>query len=416
MSKLKTVRIPYSMTIAQWEKQQQKERNSGNGGSPIDRLKITGSQPAIKWICQHCDVEYKTETELKEHYKSLQPVQKDQAVISLDYQSYIDGPPRPKESLYQQACSNDGITIDSWRAQWLDHIKQNTETYDVKKNSAFNEFGKQALKPVIVAGAGPSLKRNVEELKKNQGDMCLVSCLHNFGFFEDHGIKVDYYMNLDAGDITVSEMPEGGLKSEGHYWDKTKDRTLVTALVGNPELIKRWKGKVLFFHTPIPDQSFHDEQIKLTDFNLCFATGGNTLGSALYMAKAVLGANPICFIGADFSFGYDKKFHSWDSPYDKQFSGVIPATDVFGNKTYTWQSYFNFKCYFDYIICGGKGNLPATYYNCTEGGILGAYQAGNIRQLTQMALDEFLSQYNIHKIMPDLVKKAQTDRMATLLF
>jgi len=113
---------------------------------------------------------------------------------------------------------------------------------------------------------------------------------------------------------------------------------------------------------------------------------------------------PIAFVGADFAFGYNKKFHPFDSPYDQQYAGLIPATDVYGNRVYTWQSYYNFKSWFDYQAMGGAGNNPCIYINCTEGGILGAYPNGNIRAIQQMPLDEYIQVYRQHEVLTDLLE------------
>src|SRR3990167_4901313 len=321
----------------------------------------------------------------------------------LKFQNYIEAPPVSKAALYGRACTSDSVTIDSWASQWLNQIKENAKHFDFKKMSIIKEHGKHALKPCIIAGSGSSLKINYKELK-DKGDIPLISCLHNFGLFEDAGIKVDYYLNLDAGDITIPEMTEAGKQDQEFYWERTKNLKLATTILGNPALLKKWRGEILFFNTIAPDPVFLKDLTDITDFNLVFNTGGNALGACLYMAKAILGCNPICFVGADFSFGYNKKFHAWDSNYDNQFTGLMPATDVFGNRVWTWASYFNFKCWFDYIALGGKGNNPGTYINCTEGGIFGAYPDGNIRAVTQMSLHQFLCEYNLYKILPDLLK------------
>jgi hypothetical protein len=315
----------------------------------------------------------------------------------LQYQPYIDNPPvQDKEQLYQRACSNDGVTITSWHNIWLGNVKANCAEWDVASNTAMEDYARFAYKPGIVAGSGPSLKRNAH-LLKDRGEMALVSCLHNFGFLEDLGAGADYYVNLDAGDITIPEMSEGGKHDAEHYWELTRDRTLVTSITANPVLHRKWKGRILWYNAIAASQEYVDAMQKITPMNLVYSVGGNTLGACLYHAKAILGCCPIIYVGADFSFGYDKQFHSWGSPY--QFSGVMPATDVWGNRVYTYPSYYNFKAWFDYVACGGKGNQPGMYINCTEGGILGAYAEGNIRQIQQMPLEHVMWMYNVHRRM-----------------
>jgi hypothetical protein len=316
-------------------------------------------------------------------------------------QNTIDVAPLSPAQLYGQACSGDTITTETFAAEWTRQFVENTEKHDVKKDSAMNDYKKLAYKPCICAGSGPSLKKNAQILKE-RGEIGLVSCLHNFGYFEDLGCPADYYINLDSQEITIPELFQGGKKKEEYYWEQTKDRTLVAATVTNPNLIAKWKGRILWYNVTIPDQNFQEISNKV-GFNLVFNTGGNALGAAYYMARAILGACPIALVGADFSFSEKRKFHAWESPYDKMFSGLVPVTNIFGNRVFTWQSYFNFSKWFEYIALGGRGNNPCLFYNCTEGGILGAYPQGNIRHIVQMPLNQFIYSFTSHGIMEKIV-------------
>jgi hypothetical protein len=135
-----------------------------------------------------------------------------------------------------------------------------------------------------------------------------------------------------------------------------------------------------------------DKVNEIEQFHAFFSTGGNVLGASLYLAKAYLGAGPLIFVGADFSFGYDEKFHSWnDDTYDKNKGYCIKATDVFGNRVDTWQSYKNFKDWFDWVAI----NVPGLYINCTEGGTLGAYPDGNLAAFRIMDLVDAIDMFNM---------------------
>lgn len=327
----------------------------------------------------------------------------------LNYQPVID-PPQTKEVLYAQACQGDTITVKSFKNQWLAHFKANHEKHDFKANSVMLDHAKWAYKPMICAGSGPSLKINAHHLKI-RGGIGLISCLHSFAFLEDLGTPADYYLTLDSQDITIGEMTQGGKKDEQYYWDLTKDRTLIACTVANPKLIEKWQGRILWYNTTVPDLEYMRETEKYA-FNLCFNLGGNALGACYYFARAIVGACPIALIGADFCFSQKKKFHAWDSPYDQMFQGVEMANDVFGNRVWTWRSYFNFAKWFEFISLGGGGDNPHLFYNCTEGGILGAYPGGNVKTIIQMPLNAFIHSFNQHKMMQGLYDSGSK----TLLF
>ena len=90
---------------------------------------------------------------------------------------------------------------------------------------------------------------------------------------------------------------------------------------------------------------------------------------------------------------------------------VIKTVDVFGNKVLTWQSYNNFKSWFDQICI----SVPSIWINCTEGGTLGAYYEGNLMAIKQLKLAQFLDMYHMsrHKLK-QAIDPTSGDR--TLLF
>jgi hypothetical protein len=319
------------------------------------------------------------------------------AEVYLEYQPLIHEPPVNPAALYQNAASNDESTVTFWQHIWLGNATANKQTFgSFGANSVGQEFNKFRYQPAIIAGSGPSLKINAHELK-NRGGIPLISCLHNFHYFEDLGLAPEYYITLDAGEVTQEEVYEGGTKTPDEYWEMTKDRTLIAFISTSPNLLKKWKGKILFFNSPIPSPELVKKIDDVETFNCFLSTGGNVLGACLYFSKAILGCTQTIFVGADFSFGYDRRFHSWDSKYDKNMGQTMRVMDVYGNKVHTWASYYGFKQYFDSVSL----RLPGTYYNCTEGGCLGAYAQGNLSTFKYMDLRDCLRQLNINLDISD---------------
>ncbi len=313
--------------------------------------------------------------------------------IVCEYQNYIDYAPVAPKDLFRGACEADDITINSWRKTWEKNVLENHQKFGPFESRSIGKFyGAEHMKPVIIAGAGPSLKHNGQFLADRK-NITLVSCLHNFHFLEDLGAGADYYMNLDAGDVTIEEVYEGGKKSEKDYWEMTKGKKLLTYIGGSPRLLEKWQGEIYFFNAPVPDDDYSKYVDDIEKFNVYISNGGNVLGACLYFAKAFLGASVVGFVGADFSFSYDKKFHGWASKYDSKLGNSMRVKDVFGNSVHTWKSYHNFKSWFEWVSL----TVPGVYYNCSEGGTLGAYSEGNIRSIYQIQLKEFIRQMSMYE-------------------
>jgi len=328
------------------------------------------------------------------------------AEIILKYQNLIHQAPEQSGALMAAASKNDDATMDHFQHVWLGNITANKQHFgNFKDYSLGQEFRKYQNGVAIVAGSGPSLKVNAHELK-NRGNIPLISCLHNFHMFEDLGLAPEYYVTLDAQELVIDEVTEGGSRSPEEYWEMTKDRTLVAFIGSPPSLLRRWKGRILLFNAPIPRDELRNKIEAIEKFNVLVASGGNVLGACLYISKAILGTFTNIFVGADFSFGYNHKFHAWDSKYDADLGVYIMDTDIYGIRVPTWETYHGFKKYFMSVAM----RIPGHYYNCSEGGCLGSYPTGNIDTFKYMDLKDCLSSLHVNDAIADLMQDPSIDK------
>jgi len=343
----------------------------------------------------------------------------------LELSNTIERPPMPPSQMYSSCTSSDEITVRSWEDKWLDYQLENAKSHDFSANSVLSLLGDQEYKPVIVAGSGPSLKKNALDLKARtikapdgtdieltgRGGLKIVSCLHNFNYMEDNDIMTenDLYITLDSGEIVIKEVYEGGKHPPEWYWERTKDRTLCAYTGTHPGLISKWRGKILWFAMPPQSEKIMKGLEGVVDFKKVppFSVGGCVAGAAMYLSRVILNCGVVIYIGMDFAFDYAHKFHSWDSQYDAKFQGVSPKVDIFGNRVWTWPSYYGFKLWFDFVACGGLGGNGQLWINCTEGGLLGAYPDGNIKQIIQMDLKTALHIFNIKARVPKALESNQ---------
>lgn len=333
--------------------------------------------------------------------------------IDLELAPILPGPPFTPKDLSGKAASNDEITIQSWKDIWVRHYSENHLAFGpFKYRSIGGLYQSQYLKPAIVVGSGPSLSKNVANLKDTKG-IPIISCLHNFHYLEDNDVSPNYYVTLDSGEVTLEEIAEGGKKPLSEYLELSKKRTLIAYVGTHPKLLESWKGKVFFYNAPIPSSEIIEEQEKVERFRTYISTGGNVLGASFYFAKAILGANPIIFTGADLAFSYTKKFHAWDSKYDKAEIGhhnALRVRDIFGMPVWTYPSYYNFKYWFDAKVT----SVPGIYINATEGGTLGAYDNGVIRQFQYMSLQEAIQMYALSSELAEQCLNPETEEKKIL--
>lgn len=310
--------------------------------------------------------------------------------IDLILQPTLQGLPITPQEMQARAASGDETTIEFWRNIWLTQYKENHDYLgSFHKFSAGHLYGKHPkMGPVIVCGSGPSLKESLDALRLNQElehPVPVVSCLHNFGYFQDEGIKADYWISLDSGEIVLRDISEGRSKSD--YWAHTEGQHLVAYTATHPDLIRKWQGQLSVFNVVMPDAVLRNQINEIENFQHNFSTGGNALGACVYFAKTILGAATIVYVGADFCFSYDNQFHSYKTNYDNVGQFVLHP-DIYGIPRKTFPSYLNFKFWFDRLAC----TVPGQWVNAS-GGLLGAYLGGNLAHYVYKPLEYALEPY-----------------------
>jgi hypothetical protein len=316
--------------------------------------------------------------------------------IDLEYAPVMNHVPTSPKQLHDNAAANDDTTVEYWRPIWIRNQRENHEKFGPFKDRAVGSlFGQFAGQPTVVAGSGPSLALNADLLKDRPKCVRLISCLHNFHFFEDRDIEVDYYVSLDAGPVTIEEISEGGQHPHEWYLERSKSKKLLAYVASDPGLIRSWAGELKWFNCPIPDAKVKAAHEAVERFDNFVSNGGNVLGACVYIAKAILGANPVTYVGADFAFGYAKRFHAWDSKYDGNQGVILRVPDVFGNPVKTWPSYNGFKQWHESVTL----RCPGDWINCTEGGTFGAYPDGLLKNIVQKPLALWLQGYRMHEVM-----------------
>lgn len=313
--------------------------------------------------------------------------------IDLVYQPTIAQPPFQPDQLQAMASSNDKPTMDHWRKTWIEQFKANKDRFGSFYDHSIGKLvGINKHKSAIVIGSGPSLKQSLDGLRANKAmrdPILTVSCLHNFGYFEDENLHADYYLTLDAGEVVINDVFEGRKYEPDHYWAATKGKKLLAYAATHPKLLELWQGEIYFFNTFIPDDTIRAEIDAIEPFHHCVSSGGNALGGCMYTAKAIMGSQTIIFVGADFAFDYDNTFHSYRTKYDDLGQYVVHP-DCFGVPRKTWQSYLNFKFWLDRISM----QVPGVWVNASFG-CLGAYLGGNLASFIYMPLEQWLVQYEI---------------------
>ncbi|MEW6202400.1 MAG: 6-hydroxymethylpterin diphosphokinase MptE-like protein [bacterium] len=258
----------------------------------------------------------------------------------------------------------------SQRAGWLANIRANRQIIFNNKDAAIL---KGILKniPGIVIGAGPSLAKNLHQLRPVQKRYALFCCDRAFKSVVACEITPQFVVVCDAQDIVAdffTGMPTGEMI------------LLCPTFVSPKVLALKWK-EIVFFNMLDADTSFSEAAMNLTDHKVGMIPGTVIAGNTAFVLAKLTGCNPVTFIGCDMSM----KDMTDASPRDILFE----STGIDGGTVYSVPGYLaGFDWLLRYLRVDQDfraGRLKV--YNCTEGGIMYS------DDIQGMPLIEFIEKY-----------------------
>jgi hypothetical protein len=254
-------------------------------------------------------------------------------------------------------------------------------------------------KPAIVVAAGPSLNKNIDQLKKMKNKAVIIAVDTIASRLCDEGIIPDFICSI-----------EREIETYTYFYENKKypiETTLVGPLLLYPKIFEEFSGDIV-----IPMRENVGEYIWLQEiFGL---SGDNSIGIGLSCAHVAfgfaehIGASPIVLIGQDLAFGESKEeSHAGGTIYDnKEFTNNVFSTmeetlveGYYGGYVTSTNTWINFRKWFEKEIF--DKNLYVI--NATEGG-------AKIANTLQMELSEVLSTHCSEKLVPvkDVLKNVAT--------
>lgn len=237
-------------------------------------------------------------------------------------------------------------------------------------------FGRFAGVPVVVLAAGPSLDRNVEELRPLRGRALVIAVDTALRPCIAAGLAPDLVVGVDPGEVNLRHLAVGAAPEQTH-------------LVAEPSLapgsFEPFGERVFTFrvgdHDPWPwlvAQGVDRSPLR---------AWGSVLASALDLAVKV-GGDPVILLGADFAYtggqpycrntAYEADWardqaegHSLEVIWRQWIKDAIEAIDMTGRLVRTTPHLIAFR---DWIANYCRGVSGVTFINGTGAGLLGELQ------------------------------------------
>jgi hypothetical protein len=292
--------------------------------------------------------------------------------------------------------SSSDRTGDMRMLLWMRNVKQNKVIFEKTGWASSLLQGVGRGKTVVMIGASPALKNQIEELKSLRYDKDFIFCCtnSNLEFLLKNRIKPDYCIVVD------------GEESTGEDWanldmEKTKDVILLANTFACPENIKKWKGTLYFISLQTDDKKFRKKMRKYYGPANGIGTGAGigipsliaSFNVMVGLAHIMFESAIIIFVGHELSFSDDKSRYYVDRDDPRDSINRYPHGDIYGNKVYTTSSLLAVKYCLEAFLELLQGS--AWFFNCTEAGIFGITKRcknGQVPWISQLTLTNGIAQ------------------------
>ena len=306
----------------------------------------------------------------------------------------ITTPGYVKSSKFEKMCDDLSLVAHSsrgYRASYGKSAMANTFYAVSQLNKNYYEFDFASAfpkdVPVIIAAGGPSLLKNIDDLKRAKGKALIAAVDRTATILADHGIIPDLMLTVDP-----NKAPEFLID------DRIKDAPLVAAYSANKKTMEFHNGHLIFMHLNVDIGDIPG----MNGRNIEFGDMGGSVATAAYLMFAVAGVKNIILIGQDLAYT-DNKFHA-DNRYEYEMdTDPLEVEGINGEMLKTGTDLKQFLNFYERTI----KKFPSTHVvDATEGGAL-------IHGTEIITLNEAIDKYCDKGFdMQDLLSKvphAQTD-------
>lgn len=206
--------------------------------------------------------------------------------------------------------------------------------------------------PAIIVSAGPSLDKNISELKKAKNRSVIFAVDTALKYLLQQNIIPDFVVTLDAN------------KSMIHFTDERFSTIpLLCKYTSNPKVLDLHTGRKIFFYNDIFTGTIYESLGKEQLYNNvggCVATAAFAICVGLNFKRIVLVGQDLCYQGDVTHAGQVIK-----NPYGIANDNKMIIKDIYGNNVGTRHDWYTYILWFQDAI---KSLIDIEVIDATEGG------------------------------------------------
>lgn len=241
---------------------------------------------------------------------------------------------------YMRFTNDQHMELCNPQEMWSENTRRNLHRI-TKNRSIWRLDGllkDEKEKAVIIVGASPCLKKDVEKLKDLNKDYFLIIVVNSaLKYLLKHGVKPDFVIAVDGNPKNIVN----------HLDCDNKDLTLITSNAVAPEIFDVWKGKEIWWE---PYYSI-DKRLRpaiRSRLGRNVYSGGNAFTAAVSIAIGVFDARMVIFVANECC--YDEKYYvDKDSKWENPKLMTLNCTDILGRQRRTNLPLHQYKVWLEFL-------------------------------------------------------------------
>lgn len=292
-------------------------------------------------------------------------------------------------------------TVNYFRNRWIDNVILNLQYESLPIEEFFNKFKGYTA---IMVSAGPSLNKDIDELKKLQGKVFIAAVGTAARILNKNGIKPDFCFGIDANETEMKIFKD----------ISTENSVLCYSNTLYKEILKIYKGKKVRMITE--GDNLTEYLYKKTDLEYNTVYSGYSVANTSLDVLNKMGFKKIILLGQDLCFT-NGEYHAKGSFLPDDFNtkayfgnGYIKEKNIYNEEVYTIAAFVSMKKSFeDYL----KKHKYIEVVNCTQGGLkIQGTTNENLKELiSEMQLYNNNIQYVINEVFHRCNKTAYLEKL-----
>lgn len=206
--------------------------------------------------------------------------------------------------------------------------------------------------PVIIVSSGPSLDKNISELKKAKNKAFIIAVDTAVQYLSKYGVNYDAIITIDPF-ITLK-----------HFnCDACWQYPIFIGIKSSNEVLEHNSGRKIFMISSL----FMSDLYRKHNLEYSAFTIGGSVATDAFNVAVELGAKRIIFVGQDLAFGGEFSHAGQKSDYEKYMDEDIKyVEDIYGNTIKTRSDWVRYLDWFNDEIAKLNGTIDII--DATEGG------------------------------------------------